>query len=189
MMNWISRLLVATGVMTFVVGGSARHRATITFPGGRQECRRPHSGRADRSRNHGSAGISAAVHAAFRRPVRMANAVDRAGRAADRSSTSSFERSAISLKQGDHDDGDGVQGGNAHDDESRIGDDGQPARDHVPGRKNPATGVRRVLRLARSPTTAAARCIRTEAPQLAVVKQSSARFLVAASRSTRCHSA
>src|SRR5262245_9583727 len=102
----------------------------------------------------------------------MASAVDRAGRAADRSSTGALERSAIGLKQGARDNGDGVQGGNAHDDESRIGDDGQPARDHVPGREDLAAGVRRVLRLARSPTTAAPRCIRAEAPQLAVVKRS-----------------
>src|SRR5262249_59625973 len=105
----------------------------------------------------------------------MASAVARAGGAADRSPTRSLERPAIGLKQSDRDDGDGVQGGNTHDDESRIGDDGQPARDNVSGREDPATGVRRVLRLARSPTTAAPRRIRTKAPQLAVVKRSNAR--------------
>src|SRR5215468_4801511 len=99
----------------------------------------------------------------------MASAVDRAGRAADRSPTRGPERSAIGLEQGDRDDGDGVQVGRPRDDESPIADDGQPARDNVSGREDFATGVRRVLRLARSPTTAAPRRIRTKAPQLAVV--------------------
>jgi len=42
----------------------------------------------------------------------------------------------------------GVQGGNTHDGEIRIGNDGQPARDHVAGGEDPTAGVRRILRLA-----------------------------------------
>src|SRR5262249_34319582 len=109
------------------------------------------------------------------RPVRMASAVARAGRAADRSSTSSLERSAIGLEQGDRDDGDGVQGGNATATESGIEKIDKPLQNNAQGVKTLAAAVGPVLCLARSPTTAAARCIRAEAPQLAVVKRSSAR--------------
>jgi hypothetical protein len=53
-----------------------------------------------------------------------------------------------SAEQGNRDDVEGMQDGSAHDDESRVADDGQPARDNVSGREDPATGIRRVLRLA-----------------------------------------
>jgi len=108
MMNWISRVLVTTGVMTFVVGGAPVSAQQSPSPA------------VDKN-------AVVLIPGVLTRPVRMASAVDRAGGAADRNSTSSLERSAIGVKQGDRDDGDGVQGGNAHDDESRIGDDGQPA--------------------------------------------------------------
>ena len=125
MMSLISRVLAMTGVcvMTFVVGGApvaaqqspspaVDKNAVVLVPGvltgpgtmGPRGYRRLCTPR--------SVGL-----------LRMASAVDRAGRAAERNPTRGLERSAIGLEQGDRDDGDGVQGGSARDDESRIGDD------------------------------------------------------------------
>src|SRR6516162_1791405 len=150
MMNLISRVLVVTGVcvMTSVVGGAPVAAQQSPSPAADKNAVVLIPGVMTGPGTMGPRGYRRLCTTALGRSLRTASALDRAGRAANRNPTRGLERSAIGIEQGDRGDVDGVQGGNAHDDEIRIGDDGQPARDHVSGRKDPAAGVRRVLRLA-----------------------------------------
>src|SRR5215470_9488754 len=100
----------------------------------------------------------------------MAIAVARAGRATDRSPATGLERPAIGVDQSDRDDVRCMRGAGADHDQGSIADDGRTARSCVASGEDAAAGVRRVLRIARQPATAAPRRVRTETSRLAMVK-------------------
>ena len=129
MMNLISRVLVVTGVcvMTPMVGGAPVAAQQSPSPAADKNAVVLIPGVMTGPGTMGPRGYRRLCTTALGRSLRMASALDRAGRAADRNPTRGLERSAIGIEQGDRGAVDGVQGGNAHDDEIRIGDDGQPA--------------------------------------------------------------
>ena len=127
MVNLISRVLTGVCVMTSVAGGVAVSAQQTPSPPADKNAVVLIPGVMTGPGTMGPRGYRRLCTTALGRSLRMASALDRAGRAAERNPTRGLERSAIGLEQGDRNDVDGVQGGNAHDDEIRTGDDGQPA--------------------------------------------------------------